>query len=195
MALVEAQNDPSVVFDDVIAGKGKGLNILLQYGSMLIVLTYKSDKPGVGKTLTAEAVAELLKRTLYSVCSTALRFQACLTFQISAGELSTNTAELEVQLSRIFKIASHWNTILLLDEADVFLEKRLSENLARNSLVSVFLRKLEYCEGIMFLTTNRVTQFDVAILIRIHVMLKYDDLSKDAGKTVWAQFIKTAKTP
>jgi hypothetical protein len=33
MALVEARNDPSVVFDDVIAGKGRGLNILLQYGS------------------------------------------------------------------------------------------------------------------------------------------------------------------
>jgi hypothetical protein len=36
MALVEARDgpsDPSVTFDDVIAGKGKGLNILLQYGS------------------------------------------------------------------------------------------------------------------------------------------------------------------
>jgi hypothetical protein len=42
--------------------------------------------------------------------------------QISAGELSTDAAKLEAQLSRIFKIASHWNAMLLLDEADVFLE-------------------------------------------------------------------------
>ena len=41
----------------------------------------------------------------------------------------------------------------------------------------------------MFLTTNRVSRFDVA---RIHVMLRYDDLSKDAGKKVWALFIETA---
>ena len=35
MALVESRNDSSVKFDDVIAGKGQGLNILLQYSSTL----------------------------------------------------------------------------------------------------------------------------------------------------------------
>jgi SpoVK/Ycf46/Vps4 family AAA+-type ATPase len=108
--------------------------------------------------------------------------------------LSIEAAKLEGQLSRIFKIASHWNAILLLDEADVFLEKRTTENLIRNSLVSVFLRKLEYCEGIMFLTTNRVDEFDVAILSRIHVMLRYGDLTQDRGRKVWTQFIARANT-
>jgi SpoVK/Ycf46/Vps4 family AAA+-type ATPase len=108
--------------------------------------------------------------------------------------LSIDTAKLEAQLSRIFKIASHWNAILLLDEADVFLEQRTSENLTRNSLVSVFLRKLEYCKGIMFLATNRVAEFDPAILSRIHVMLRYGDLTKDSGRKVWKQFITTANT-
>ncbi|KAH6667467.1 hypothetical protein B0J14DRAFT_444099, partial [Halenospora varia] len=55
MALVESRNDSSVMFDDVIAGKGQGLNILLH------------SQPGVGKTLTAEAVAEFLQLPLYSV--------------------------------------------------------------------------------------------------------------------------------
>jgi AAA+ superfamily predicted ATPase len=44
----------------------------LQYGStsffVLFSLTCKSGPPGVGKTLTAEAVAELLQLPLYSVC-------------------------------------------------------------------------------------------------------------------------------
>ena len=62
--------------------------------------------------------------------------------KISAGELKVSARELEGQLSRIFRIASHWNALLLLDEADVFLEKRSSENILRNSLVAVFLRKL-----------------------------------------------------
>jgi hypothetical protein len=81
-----------------------------------------------------------------------------------------------------------------LDEADVFLEKRTTENLIRNSLVSVFLRKLEYCEGIMFLIINRVDEFDVAILSRIHVMLKYGDLTQHTGRKVWTQFIARANT-
>ena len=38
MALVEARSNPSVVFDDVIVGKGKGLNILLQYSSRSFLL-------------------------------------------------------------------------------------------------------------------------------------------------------------
>jgi SpoVK/Ycf46/Vps4 family AAA+-type ATPase len=84
---------------------------------------------------------------------------------------------MESQLSQIFQIASHWGAILLLDEADVFLERRSSQDLVRNGLVSVFLRKLEYCEGIMFLTTNRVSEFDEAILTRVHLMLRYDHLN------------------
>ena len=103
-------------------------------------------------------------------------------------------AKLEVQLSRIFKTASHWNAILLLDEADVFLEQRSPDNLTRNGLVSVFLRKLEYCQGILFLTTNRVSQFDAAILSRIHLMLRYDDLTKHARTQVWRNFLSSAIT-
>jgi hypothetical protein len=39
MALVEARLDPSVAFDDFIAGKGKGLIMLLQYDSTPVLLT------------------------------------------------------------------------------------------------------------------------------------------------------------
>jgi hypothetical protein len=44
----------------------------------------------------------------------------------------------------------------------------------------------------MFLTTNRIAEFDPAILSRIHVMLRYGDLTKDAGKKVWELFIRKA---
>ncbi|KAF8540209.1 P-loop containing nucleoside triphosphate hydrolase protein [Trichophaea hybrida] len=180
MALVEARIDPSVVFDDFVVGKGKGLNILLH------------GPPGVGKTFTEEAVSEHLKRPLYSVSISVLYpAKPSLIDQISVGELLLDVAELE---DRIFKTASHWNAILFPDEADVFLERRSPDNLTRNGLVSVFLRKLEYYEGILFLTTNRVSQFDEAILSRIHLMLRYDDLTKDVRKQVWGNFLSRATT-
>jgi hypothetical protein len=79
MALVEARggpSDPSEAFDDIIAGKGNGLNILLQYDSISLlyasVPTCERGGPGLGETLTAEAVAEHLKRALYSVSLTLL---------------------------------------------------------------------------------------------------------------------------
>jgi hypothetical protein len=74
------------------------------------------------------------------------------------------------------------------------MEQRSSQDVHRNGLVSIFLRRLEYCEGILFLTTNRVSQFDEAILSRIHLMLRYDDLSKDAGRKIWERFIERART-
>ncbi|EKV04687.1 AAA family ATPase, putative [Penicillium digitatum PHI26] len=39
-----------------------------------------------------------------------------------------------------------WGAVLLLDEADVFMKARDSNNLARNELVSIFLSMLEYYE-------------------------------------------------
>ncbi|CEN62310.1 Putative AAA family ATPase [Aspergillus calidoustus] len=63
--------------------------------------------------------------------------------------------------------------VLLLDEADVFRSQRQASGLQRNSLVSVFLRVLEYYSGILFLTTNRVGNMGEAFESRIHINLYY----------------------
>lgn len=131
--------------DDVIQGKGRGLVAVLH------------GTPGVGKTLTAESIAELLKCPLYCV---------------SAGELGTNPRELEQELQKILDLAHSWGAVLLLDEADVFLEARTAQDIHRNALVSIFLRLLEYFQGILFLTTNRVATFDDAFQSRIHIALR-----------------------
>ncbi len=65
--------------------------------------------------------------------------------------MSLDSATMEEQLLRVFQTANHWNALILLDEADMYLEQRSKADVARNKLVSVFLRKLEYCDGIMFL--------------------------------------------
>ena len=75
---------------------------------------------------------------------------------VGAGELGTTPGELDDDLSRIFRIGSQWGSVALLDEADVFLEQRSLHDLARNALVAVFLRQLEYFPGLLFVTTNRV---------------------------------------
>lgn len=149
--------------DDVIQGKGKGLNVVLH------------GPPGVGKTLTGESIADFLKCPLYAV---------------SAGELGTNSRTLEADLNRIMDITHSWGAILLLDEADVFLEQRRAQDIHRNSLVSVFLRLLEYYQGILFLTTNRVETFDEAFQSRIHMGIRYENLSSKARKEIWMHHVR-----
>ena len=97
-----------------------------------------SGPPGVGKTLTAESVAEEMKVPLY---------------MMSAGDLGLDPRQVESKLQGILDMCTRWNAILLLDEADVFLEQRSLHELERNKLVSIFLRVLEYYEGIMFLVS------------------------------------------
>ncbi|KAJ5100784.1 ATPase AAA-type core [Penicillium angulare] len=161
---------PTVPFDDLIDGKGQGLNILLD------------GPPGVGKTFTVEATSEYFKLPLYS---------------ISAGELVVDHGDsnaLEQQLETIFKIAHHFKAVLLLDEADAFMEQRTSYHDTHNRLVTVFLRKLEYYQGILFLTSNRGIQFDDAILSRIHLMIKYKALSREFRRDIWSTFLARART-
>lgn len=99
--------------------------------------------------------------------------------QVSASELGRSATELEERLPLIFKRASKWNALLLLDKADVFLKKRAISNIHRNALVYVFLRTLEYYQGIMFFTTNRVKEIDAAIASRIHFKIQYANLGPD----------------
>jgi ATP-dependent 26S proteasome regulatory subunit len=53
------------------------------------------------------------------------------------------------------------------------------------------LQTLEYFEGTMFLTTNRVESLDDAFESRIHVSLKYPELTAMSRRRVWKNFIQT----
>ena len=55
---------------------------------------------------------------------------------MSCGELGVGTGSVENNLSSALELATKWNAIALIDEADVFLEQRSAHDLERNSLVS-----------------------------------------------------------
>ena len=153
-------------FSDLIEGKGGG-SIFLLHGP-----------PGQGKTLTAEAIAEELKRPLYS---------------ISVGELGTSPDSLEETLREILDVATVWNAVLLLDEADIFLEERDEKDIVRNAMVGVFLRLLEYHQGVLFLTTNRVKNIDTAFYSRISIGLRFGAGTADKRAKIWTNLSQAAK--
>ena len=106
-------------------------------------------------------------------------------FQVTCGDIGESAAGVERKLEDHFQLAHRWGCVLLLDEADVFLEARSKTDLKRNAIVSVFLRVLEYYSGILFLTTNRVGAFDQAFRSRIHVSLFYPKTEEDATVKIW----------
>ncbi|KAF6822948.1 AAA family ATPase [Colletotrichum plurivorum] len=130
--------------------------------------------PGTGKTLTAESVAEIARKPLY---------------RVTCGDIGTKAEEVEKYLDTVLLLGKTWGCVVLLDEADVFLEERTLKNLERNALVSVFLRVLEYYDGILILTSNRVGTFDEAFKSRIQLNLRYKNLSEDQRLKIWKNFI------
>lgn len=163
-ALVDDSN--ATENSDLIDGKGGGCVILME------------GPPGVGKTLTAEASAERTRKPL---------------FMVSAGDLGTNVAELEEKLQDILELCAGWNAILLIDEADSFLEARAPQDIHRNALVAVFLRLLEYYQGMMFLTTNRADNMDQAFDSRITLCLHFKKLPRNDRKKIWTNLLEAAK--
>jgi hypothetical protein len=55
---------------------------------------------------------------------------------ITSSDIGTRPDLVEMKLTRIFKTAVSWDAVLLIDEADVFMERRSSTDLNRNSLVA-----------------------------------------------------------
>jgi SpoVK/Ycf46/Vps4 family AAA+-type ATPase len=157
--------DREATISDVISSKFGGFIVIL-YG-----------KPGTGKTLTAEAAAERAKKPLYV---------------LSAAELGTKSAALEHTLRNVLETCKMWDAILLIDEAEVYLEARSLGQLDRNAMVSAFLRVLEYHQQVIFLTTNHITRLDTAFKSRVSVAIKYPDLDHSAQEEIWTRFLKMA---
>lgn len=143
--------------EDIVKGKATGIIILC------------SGKPGTGKTLTAEVYSEAARRPLYTV---------------QCSQLGTDEEALEKKLAVVLQRATRWKAILLIDEADVYIHER-GNNIQQNAIVGVFLRLLEYYSGILFLTTNRVTVVDDAILSRTTAHVKYEILKSSEYTRLW----------
>lgn len=149
--------DLSLFTADIIEGKNAG-NVILCKGIS-----------GVGKTLTAEVYAELTKKAL---------------FFIKTGTLGTDPERIEANLRKIFDFAKAYDCVLLLDEADIFVAQR-GNSIEQNAIVAIFLRALEYFDGLLFLTTNRSEDIDEAIVSRCAAIILYELPTPHRAKQIW----------
>lgn len=143
--------------EDIISGKMKGTIVIA------------SGPPGVGKTLTAEVFSEYIKKPIYSV---------------QCSQLGLNINSIEEKLKEILRRSSRWNCILLIDESDVYIRER-GDDLEQNAIVGVFLRLIEYYQGIMFMTTNRGEIIDDAIMSRATAWIQYEIPDEKLSKEIW----------
>ncbi len=153
------------MFGDLIRGKHGGVVVLA------------SGKPGVGKTLTAEIYAERTERPLYV---------------LEMGELGTSAEQIEERLRHVFARVTRWNAVLQFDECEIFLAKR-NDDLERSAIVGIFLRLLDYYQGMLFLTSNRPEVLDEAVHSRVMLRLTYPDLTPASRREIWRNMMLAAR--
>jgi hypothetical protein len=150
------------VMEDIVAGKT---------GGTIVIAT---GPPGTGKTLSAEVFAEKIERPLYVV---------------QCSQLGTDEEKIEKSLQLVLERATRWRAILLIDEADVYVHERGSD-IQQNAIVGVFLRVLEHYRGVLFLTSNRDTIIDDAIMSRATARIRYAYPSTEQLKAIWTVLSK-----
>lgn len=197
--------EPKVKFEDVYATE-KTLNAIK---NTITILKYKNKifkewklensqesraivlnffgKPGTGKTMMAEAIGNYLGKKIMKVNYSELESKY-------VGDTPKN-------ITNVFDKASKNDAILIFDEADSFLGKRLtninqSSDYGVNITRSVMLMELEKFDGIVIFTTNLIKNYDPAFKRRILTSIEFMLPDYDGRIFLWkkiTQFLPLAE--
>jgi SpoVK/Ycf46/Vps4 family AAA+-type ATPase len=121
--------------------------------------------PGTGKTALAEHIATTLAQPLH--------------IRQASDLMSKYVGETEQNMATMFREAEAENAILLLDEADSFLQDRRGAQRSHEvSEVNEMLQGMEHFHGIFICTTNLMDRIDQAALRRFTFKIAFQPLSR-----------------
>lgn len=146
------------------------------FGSNRAIILNFYGKPGTGKSMAAEAVASALNKKVYHINYSDLESKY-------VGETPKN-------IRKAFAKAAEDDALLIFDEADSFLGKRLtsvtqSADYGVNITRSVLLMELEKFTGVVIFTTNLIKNYDEAFKRRILLSVYFEMPDRDARRDIW----------
>lgn len=135
---------------------------------------------GTGKTMAAHAIASALKKEIIFVDYAEIESKY-------VGETAKN-------IKRIFQLAEESDAVIIFDEADALLSRRVTEmrsstDVSVNQTRSVLLNILNDYTGIVIFTTNFIQNFDPAFIRRIRYQVKFDLPSEELRRNLWRMYI------
>ncbi|MFH1636797.1 MAG: AAA family ATPase [Candidatus Woesearchaeota archaeon] len=149
-----------------------GLDRLQESSSLSMIFV---GAPGVGKSITSQAIANALAKRMYNVNYAEL--ENCY-----VGETGKNIA-------KVFKEASENDAVLFFDEADSICSARTSGGGAidsyHNEERNIMLKELENFKGIVIFSTNIAAGMDKAFERRISMHIHFQKPGFDERLQLW----------
>ncbi len=128
--------------------------------------------PGTGKTALAEHIAKTLERPLM--------------IKKASDLMSKYVGETEQQMAQMFRSAQAEKAVLLLDEADSFLQNRqLAQRSYEVTEVNEMLQGMERFDGVFICTTNLFERIDEAALRRFSFKIRFRPLTAQQRETMF----------
>lgn len=135
--------------------------------------------PGSGKTAFAHYIAEQVDKPLLQKHASDL--------------LSMWVGETEKNIAKMFREAKEESAVLLLDEADSFLQDRRGAHHSWEvTQVNELLKQMEAFDGLIICSTNLMDSLDQAVLRRFDLKIQFGYLRPDQA---WAMFVLALKGP
>jgi transitional endoplasmic reticulum ATPase len=133
--------------------------------------------PGTGKTGFGHYLANELDKPLLKMHASTL--------------LNKYVGGTEKNLLRMFRMAKYEDAVLLLDEADSFLQDRTgATHRWEVSLVNELLVQMESFDGVFIASTNLMDSLDPACLRRFDFKIRFDYLDPDGAWEIFRQVLK-----
>lgn len=150
-----------------VYGTGRGISALF------------SGPSGTGKTLTAEAIAGELDRSMRVVRI--------------AGIMDKYVGETEKHIAEVFRLSAASGDVLVFDEADALFAARVDAaehgSYYINSHINTLLKEMEDYTGIVILTTNLALRLDPAFERRIRWKLVFPVPDAKARASLWRKLL------
>jgi len=146
-----------------------GLGSVIEKGKGITMLFY--GFPGTGKTMTAQAVAQHLKKKLMVVGSAEIQ--------------SSEPGGAERTIKEFFKKAKTDKSVLLFDECDSLIYNRAQVGMILAAEINCLLGEIERFDGVCILTTNNTPVLDPALERRLALKLEFPKPSKEIRFKIW----------
>ena len=135
---------------------------------------------GTGKTMAAHAIANALGKEILFVDYAEIESKY-------VGETAKN-------IKQLFETASQLDAVIIFDEADALLSKRVTDmrssaDVSVNQTRSVLLNILNEYTGVVLFTTNFIQNFDPAFIRRIRYQVKFELPNEELREKLWKMYI------